>query len=110
MSAPNLPKDSEIDQPLSNYSVVDSPFSTTPPTKKLANKTSVLNVRYQGEQRDVSDLKSLQGTSEDHEQINELPTKPIHNGLFYPILLHLDTKLVISQKFDQGESYNLVCW
>ena len=76
MSALNLPKDSEIDQPLSNYSVVDSPFSTTAPTKELSNKTSVLNVRDQGEQRDVSDLKSTQGTSEDDEQINELPTKP----------------------------------
>ena len=76
MSALNLPKDSEIDQPLSDYSVVDSPFSKTAPTKKLSNRTSVLNVRDQGEQRDVSDLKSMQGTSEDHEQINELPTKP----------------------------------
>ena len=62
MSALNLPKDSEIDQPLSNYSVVDSPFSTTAPTKKLSNKTSILSVRDQGEQRDVSDLKSMQGT------------------------------------------------
>ena len=75
MSALSLPKDSEIDQPLSNYSVVDSPFSTTAPTKELSNKTSVLNVRDQGEQRDASDLKSMQGTSEDDEQINELPTK-----------------------------------
>ena len=65
MSALNLPKDSEIDQPLSNYSVVDSSFSTTAPTKKSSNKTSVLNVRVQGDQRDVSDLKSMQGTSED---------------------------------------------
>ena len=56
--------------------MVHSPFSTTAPTKKVSNKTSVPNVRDQGEQRDVSDLKSMQGTSEDHEQINELPTKP----------------------------------
>ena len=38
MSALNLPKDSEIDQPLSNYSVVDSPFSTTAPTKNYQTK------------------------------------------------------------------------
>ena len=34
----------------------------------------------------------------------------IYDGLFHPILLHLDIKLVISQKCDQAESYNLVCW
>ena len=76
MSTLNLPKDSEIGKPLSNHSVVDSPFSNTAPTKELSNKTSVLSVSDQGEQRDVTDLKSMQGTSEDHEQINELPIKP----------------------------------
>ena len=33
-----------------------------------------------------------------------------HDGLFCPILLHLDITLVITQKYDQVESYNLVCW
>ena len=33
-----------------------------------------------------------------------------HDGLFCPILLHLDIKLVISRKCDEAESYNLVCW
>ena len=33
-----------------------------------------------------------------------------HDSLFSPILLHLDLKLIISQKCDEAESYNLGCW
>ena len=33
-----------------------------------------------------------------------------HDGLFCPILLHLDITLLITQKYDHVESYNLVRW
>ena len=33
-----------------------------------------------------------------------------HDGLFCPILLHLDITLLITKKCDHVESYNLVHW
>ena len=37
-------------------------------------------------------------------------TFTVHDGLFCPILLHLDITLLITQKCDHVESYNLVHW
>ena len=53
-------------------------------------------------------LTKISGISEISEN-SENSVEQNHNGLFCPILQHLDITLVITQKYDQVESYNLVC-